>query len=72
MSKARIGHPGYNCKAIWMCDKKTHKRIKYFSSITEAEKFLEKTRAVSHISKTCKGERSSAYGYFWEYAREEE
>lgn len=72
MSKSRMGHPGYNCKAIWMCDKKTHKRIKYFPSMTEANIFLDRPKAHSHIGKVCKGERMSAYGYFWEYAEKEE
>lgn len=72
MSQAKLGHPGYNCKAVWMCDKNTHKHIKYFSSMTDAEKFLNKTHAYAHIGHVCQGLRKSAYGYFWEYAREEE
>lgn len=65
MSKSRKGHPGYNCKAVWMCDKNTHQRLKLFSSLTEAGNFLHKNHA--HIGHVCKGERSSAYGYFWEF-----
>lgn len=67
MSQSRKGHPGYNCKAIWMCDKETHKRIKWFSSSLAAEKFLEKKNTSSHIRHVCHGERLSAYGYFWEF-----
>lgn len=65
MSESRKGHPGYNCKGVWMCDKKTHQQIKHFSSLTEAANFLNKSH--SHIGHVCKGERPSAYGYFWEY-----
>lgn len=65
MSNSQKGHLGYNRKKVWMCDKKTHERIKLFSSLTEAANFLNKSH--SHIGHVCKGERSSAYGYFWEY-----
>lgn len=68
MSISRTGHKGYNCKAVWMCDKQTHERIKFFNSFTEAAKYLNKDAAYSHIGKVCNGERLSAYGYFWEYA----
>lgn len=37
-----------------------------FSSITEAARFMD--GSTSAISKVCKGERSRAYGYLWEYA----
>jgi len=40
MSQSRKGHPGYNRKAIWMCDKETHKKIKWFPSSLDAEKYL--------------------------------
>ena len=68
MSTARMGHIGYNRKAVWMCDKETHKRIKKFDSILSAGEFLNKEHITGHISKVCKGIRPSAYGYFWEYA----
>ena len=64
-STSRKGHIGYNRKAVWMCDKKTHKRIKLFSSTVDAGNFLNKSP--SHIGHVCRGERKSAYGYFWEY-----
>lgn len=64
-SESKKGHIGYNRKAVWMCDKKTHKRIKLFSSTVDAGNFLNKSP--SHIGHVCRGERKSAYGYFWEY-----
>lgn len=72
MSKARMGHEGYNKKSVWMCTKNTHKRICWFDSDTAASKFLEKEgkgKAVnirSHIGKVCAGKEKSAYGYYWE------
>lgn len=72
MSIARQGHIGYNKKAVWMCDKVTHKRLKYFASMTEAEQYLNKKHAYAHIGHVCQGQRPSAYGYFWEYAEKEE
>lgn len=65
MSESKKGHPGNNCKSVWMCDKETHQRLKHFSSLTEAGKFLNKDH--SHICAVCKGNRPSACGYFWEY-----
>lgn len=67
-SISRMGHVGYNRKAVWMCDKLTHKKLRKFTSMTEASKFLNNEHAYSHIGKVCNGERNSAYGYFWEYA----
>lgn len=70
MSKSRTGHIGYNCKGVWMCDKETHQRIRYFPSYSAAGEFLNKPHAYSHIGKVCKGKYASAYGYFWESAEE--
>lgn len=70
MSISRTGHKGYNCRAIWMCDKQTHEKIKYFSSITEAMNFLKIKHAHAHIGHVCRGLRPSAYGYYWEYAED--
>lgn len=67
MSESRKGHPGYNRIPIWMCDKETHERIKWFPSSLDAEKFLGKKNTSAHIRHVCRGERPSAYGYFWEY-----
>lgn len=44
---------------------KTGEYIRSFNSLTEAADFLMKTPG--HISKCCKGERKSAYGYVWKY-----
>lgn len=55
-------------KAIWMVDKKTLEKKQLFTSISEAEKFLEKPRSKQHITEVCNGLRNSAYGYKWEWA----
>lgn len=47
-----------------MCDKKTHEKIKYFKSLTEAEKYLNKGKTQAHIGHVCQGKRPSAYGYY--------
>lgn len=66
MSKAKIGHIGYNCKSVWMCDKITHEKIKWFKNSLEAGKYVSNTpSASSHIRKVCCGQKPSAYGYFW-------
>ena len=67
MSESRKGHPGYNRKAVWMCNKDTHERIKYFQSSLDAEKYLQRKNAGAHIRHVCMGQRKSAYGYFWEF-----
>ena len=72
MSESRKGHIGYNRKPVWMCDKKTHQRIKYFDSSIDAEKYLNIKGSYTHIGHVCRGERLSAYGYFWEFAKEGE
>ena len=51
---------------IRMCDKKTHEFIKSFDSLMSACDFLQKPKGWGNISKVLKGERQSAYGYFWE------
>ena len=70
MSESRKGHIGYNKKAVWMCNKKTGERIQYFDSCTSAGQFLNNKHAYSHIGKVCNGERSSAYGYRWQWAED--
>lgn len=70
MSKSRMGHIGYNRKPVWMCDKKTQKKIKLFESCSAAGEFLNNKHAYSHIGKVCKGERLSAYGYSWQWAED--
>lgn len=67
MSESRKGHPGYNRKAVWMCNKNTHERIKYFQSSLDAEKYLQRKNVSAHIRHVCTGQRKSAYGYFWEF-----
>lgn len=41
--------------------------VKEFNSLTEAEKWLEKPKAHTHICSCLKGKRRSAYGYIWKY-----
>lgn len=72
MSKAKIGHKGYNKKPVWMCDKETHHKLFWFESATDGAKFLEQMgkgdykQLVAHINSVCRGKRKSAYGYYWE------
>lgn len=70
MSNNRMGHIGYNRKAVKMYDKKTKKYIRSFTSCTEASEFLNNKHAYSHIGKVCNGERLSAYGYIWRWAED--
>lgn len=70
VSISKKGHIGYNCKAVWMCDKKTHKHIRLFPSCTAAGEFLNNKYAYSHIGKVCNGKMLSAYGYFWQWAED--
>lgn len=52
-------------KAVNRIDK--HGNIKYYLSISEATKDLNKPRS-SHIQEVCNHKRKSAYGYMWEWA----
>jgi len=70
MSISRKGHHGYNCKPLWMCDKITHERIKYFNNSIEAKNYINSSDR-RHITKVCRGKRKSAYGYFWEFDKDE-
>ena len=54
-------------KPLAMLDIQTEQIIQVFSSATEAEKFLQKVRAHTHIVEVCKGKRKTAYGYKWRY-----
>lgn len=51
-------------KSVIMCDINTHKELREFSSIKEAEAFFDREHS-GLIGKVCKGKRQSAYGYFW-------
>lgn len=50
-----------------MIDKNTLEPLRVFSSMGEAERFLQKPGGYKHISEVCNGKRKSAYGYKWEY-----
>lgn len=54
-------------KAIVMLDKDTEEILQYFSTITDAEKFIGKVRAKQHIREVALGKRKTAYGYKWRY-----
>ena len=71
MSQSRMGHPGYNRKGVWMCDKTTHEHLQWFPSSIDAEKFLNHPNSSAHIRQVCAKSRSSAYGYFWEFGEDE-
>ena len=57
-----------NIKAVWQCDKQTHKRIKKFDSQKEAALALGiDNRGYTKIGEVCRGNRPSAFGYYWEF-----
>lgn len=55
-------------REIYAIDKITHKIVKKYSSIVEAEK--EVNGKTSVIIQVCNGDRKSCYGYIWCYADE--
>lgn len=60
----------HSAKKIAMCDKKTHEIIKIFGSISSAcDEICNKTTAseIGNISQCAKGNRKSAYGYYWQF-----
>lgn len=61
LEKRDLSHRYY---AVFMCDKITHKKIKYFINFKEAITFLNKTTS-GPISNVLSGKQKSAYGYYW-------
>lgn len=53
-------------KPVVMYDKQGNK-LKEFKSLLDAERYLNKPKGNSQISRCCKGKRKSAYGYIWKY-----
>ena len=56
-------------KAVVMLDINSNEELQVFSSITEAESFLQ-VDSKGHINQVCQGKRKTAYGYKWRYADE--
>lgn len=56
-------------QAVFMLDKKTLEILKVFSSLNEAERFLDKPGSRRHISEVCHGKRQTAYGYKWKLSK---
>ena len=54
-------------KGVQMLDKITSEQIALFSSIMEAERYLQKPQSCRHIAEVCNGKRKSAYGYKWQW-----
>jgi hypothetical protein len=54
-------------RKIKMIDLQNGSVLKIFSTITEAERFLNIPVKSSHIGQVCRGERKSAQGYKWEF-----
>lgn len=50
-----------------LCYTKDGKFVKEFSSIAEANTFVNKPVSMTGINKCCKGITKSAYGYVWKY-----
>ena len=63
-------------KKVAQCDKKTHEQLKTFNSLADAARYLQEKQIstskdthgiASHIGHVCKKQRSSAYGFYWEF-----
>ena len=63
-------------KQVAQCDKKTHEQLKTFNSLADAARYLQEKQIstskatygiASHIGHVCKKQRSSAYGFYWEF-----
>lgn len=57
-------------RPIKQIDLQTGKALNIFLTQKQALDFLGIERHTSHITDVCKGKRKSAYGYFWQYADE--
>ena len=53
---------------VFMCDKKTHERIKRFPGIAEAARQLGNEKSAARIASCVIGKTPSAMGYYWCYA----
>lgn len=62
-ARAAAGH----AKKVEMLDSKTKEVLKTFDCISDAYEYLQKPRKDSCISKVCKGQHKTAYGYAWRY-----
>ena len=63
--KARGNNPS---KAVLMLDKNTSEILKSFSSLHEAERFINKPGGHQSISQACRGKLKTAYGYKWKFS----
>lgn len=55
-------------KVVEQLDKETGKVIQVFNSVAAAERAIKVPVRSSAISKVCRGEEPSAYGFRWRYA----
>ena len=53
-------------KPVVMIDKRTNKHLLAFGSVNDAFHYLEKEPG-GYISRVCRGEATTAYGYKWKY-----
>ena len=54
-------------RKVCMIDMNTNEIIQCFGSGKEAGIFLGDKNKAKHIGKVCRGERQSAYGYYWKF-----
>lgn len=63
-------------KQVVQCDKSTHEQLKTFNSLADAARYLQEKQIstskdthgiAAHIGHVCKKQRSSAYGFYWEF-----
>ena len=57
-------------KRVHQIDMTTHKIIATFDFPLSAAKSISDKADSTHIAEVCRGKRKSAYGYFWQYADE--
>lgn len=55
-----------NC-GIWMCDKITEEKIKFFRTIEDATDYLGRKHGCGNIVSCAKGRITHVYGYKWKY-----
>lgn len=55
-------------KPVIMINKDTNEKIRVFSSVNDAERFLQ-INYTSHITEVCNGKRKTFKGYKWEWLK---
>ena len=64
----KIRHLNFVTMPVDMIEAKTNKKIKTFPSSKKAAIFLNKQNGEQHVRACCRKERTTAYGYKWQYS----